>query len=68
MSVRRVVAAVSRWGADFLGGRVVRRLETISGNAEKVVRDVKVSLNVGVIVSAVALLIATVALAVAVRR
>jgi hypothetical protein len=36
--------------------------------AEKVASDVKVSLNVGVIVSAVALLVAVVALAVAIRR
>jgi hypothetical protein len=36
--------------------------------AEKAVNDVKVSLNVGVIISAVALLIAVVALAVAIRR
>jgi hypothetical protein len=36
--------------------------------AEKVASDVKLSLNVGVIVSAVALLVAVVALVVAIRR
>lgn len=36
--------------------------------AEKTASDIKVSLNVGVVIAAVALLIATVALVVAVRR
>lgn len=43
-----------------------KRLDGLSERTEKTVRDVKVSLNVGVIISSVALLVAVVALVVAV--
>lgn len=45
-----------------------KKLETIGDSAEKVTRNISVSLNVGVIVASVALLVATVALVVAVNK
>lgn len=60
--------AISR-GTDFLRGAMfTKKLESVGLHAEKAVRDVKVSLNVGVIIASVALLVATVALVVAVQR
>jgi len=47
---------------------MLKRLDKISAHTEKAVSDVKVSLNVGVIIASVALLVATVALVVAVQK
>lgn len=50
------------------GHMFTKQLKTVGDNAEKVTRNISVSLNVGVIVASVALLVATVALVVAVNK
>ena len=47
---------------------MLKRLEKLSDNTEKTARNISVSLNVGVIIAGVALLVATVALVVAVQK
>ena len=47
---------------------MLKRLDKISESTEKSVRNISVSLNVGVIIASVALLVATVALVVAVNK
>ena len=47
---------------------MLKRLDKLSDTAEKTTRNISVSLNVGVIIAGVALLVATVALVVAVNR
>jgi hypothetical protein len=61
-------APLSPWGPTQGAALFSRKLDSLGVQAEKATRNIAVSLNVGVVIAGVALLVATIALVVAIGR